>query len=107
MDDKGIEDLFSGLGAVTIKKMFGGKGIYHHGLIFALEVDGEIMLKADAQSAPEFQAAGATQWAYLGKKSGKPAKMPYWSIPEAALDDPEIMAEWAGKAFAASLRTQK
>lgn len=107
MDNSAIEDLFNGLGAVTIKQMFGGKGIYHDGLIFALEVDGEILLKVDAQSAPEFEAAGSTQWAYEGKKNGKPVKMPYWSIPDEALDDPDIMTDWARKAFEAGLRSKK
>jgi DNA transformation protein and related proteins len=31
--------------------MFGGTGIYRDGLIFALEAYGEILLKADAESA--------------------------------------------------------
>lgn len=107
MDNAAIEDLFSGLGSVTIKRMFGGKGIYHQNIIIALEVDSEILLKADAQSAPEFEAIGATQWAYEGKKNGKPIKMPYWSIPDEALDDPEIMTFWAHKAFEAGLRSKK
>lgn len=106
MDNAAIEDLFRGLGPITIKNMFGGKGIYHQGLIFALEVDGEILLKADARSAPEFANAGATQWAYEGKKSGNPSKMPYWSIPDEAMDDPDITALWARKALEASLRAK-
>lgn len=106
MDNAAIEDLFSGLGSITIKNMFGGKGIYHQGLIFALEVDGEILLKADAYSAPDFANAGARQWAYDGKKSGKPSKMPYWSIPDDALDDFDAITLWAHKAFEASLRAK-
>lgn len=106
MDNAAIEDIFSGLGAIIIKNMFGGKGIYHQGLIIALEVDGEILLKADAHSAPDFALAGALQWAYENKKTGKPAKMPYWSIPHKALDDPDTMTLWARKAFEASLRSK-
>ncbi len=59
MTDADIADLFAGLGEVAIRKMFGGKGIYHNGLIVAVEVRGEVLLKADAVSAPEFEAAGA------------------------------------------------
>jgi len=29
MDRDGIEEMFQALGPVTIKRMFGGKGIYH------------------------------------------------------------------------------
>jgi DNA transformation protein len=32
--------------------------------------------------------------------------MPYWSVPDEAYDDPEIMTEWARLAFAASLRSE-
>lgn len=104
MDDEAIHDLMSGLGRVTIKRMFGGKGVYHEGLIVALVVDGELLLKADNISAPEFEAAGCRQWVYEGHMRKGPVAMPYWSIPEDAYDDPEHMAVWARKAHQASLR---
>ncbi len=105
MDRDGIEEMFQALGPVTIKRMFGGKGIYHQGRILALEVRGEILLKADEESAPDFSAAGSRQWLYEGK-SGKPVKMPYWSIPDEALDDPDIMAIWVRRAYEAALRAR-
>ncbi|WP_434713235.1 TfoX/Sxy family protein [Rhizobium sp. YTUHZ045] len=105
MDNAGIEEMFQGLGPVTIKRMFGGKGIYHLGRIVAVEVRDEMLLKADETSAPEFAAAGATQWAYEVKK-GKPVKMPYWSIPEEAYDDPDLMAKWVRLAYEAALRAE-
>ncbi|NTS34021.1 TfoX/Sxy family protein [Phyllobacterium sp. BT25] len=105
MDNDAIHDLFSGLGPVTIKRMFGGKGIYFNGLIIALEVDDEILLKADTVSAPAFRAAGCRQWCYSGKN--KSVDMPYWSIPDEAIDDPDMMAEWARRAYEASLPTKK
>ncbi|MBY5339126.1 TfoX family protein [Rhizobium leguminosarum bv. viciae] len=105
MDNAGIEEMFQGLGPVTVKRMFGGKGIYHLGRIIALEVRDEMLLKADETSAPEFAAAGATQWTYEGKM-GKPVKMPYWSIPDEAYDDPDLMAKWVRLAYEASLRAE-
>lgn len=107
MDNDAIVDLFSGLGRVTIRRMFGGKGIYHQGLIVALEVGGDILLKADEVSAPEFAGAGSSQWTYEGRMRKGPVAMPYWSIPDSALDDPDEMAIWARKAFEASLRSKK
>ena len=107
MDNDSIADLFAGLGRITIRRMFGGKGIYHEGLIVALEVGGDIMLKADAVSAPDFAAAGSSQWVYEGHVRKGRVAMPYWSIPDSALDDPEEMAHWARKAYEASLRSRK
>ncbi len=105
MDNDRIREMFDSLGEVTIKRMFGGKGIYHQGKILALEVGGDLLLKADAESAPDFADAGASQWIYDGKN--KRVAMPYWSIPEVALDDPEELAKWIGLAWAAALRAKK
>ena len=105
MDNAAIEEMFQALGPVTIRRMFGGKGIYHQGRILALDMGDEILLKADAESAPEFRAAGARQWTYEGK-TGKPVAMPYWSIPDDAFDDPDIMARWVRLAYEAALRAK-
>jgi len=103
MDPIEIEEMFAGLGPVTIRRMFGGKGVYHQGLIVAVEIRGEMRLKADAVSGPEFAAAGAEQWSYEGK-AGKVVLMPYWSIPLDAFDDPDQMTHWVRLAYAAALR---
>jgi len=103
LDRDGIEEMFQALGPVTIRRMFGGKGIYHQGRILALDFRDEILLKVDSVSAPDFEAAGCRQWTYEGKK-GTPVKMPYWSVPEAAFDDPDEMAIWVRRAYEAALR---
>ena len=103
MDNTAIEDMFSALGPVAIKRMFGGKGVYYRGCILAIEFQNAMLLKADALSAPAFEAAGATQWTYEGKK-GVPVRMPYWSIPHEAFDDPDVMARWVRLASEAALR---
>jgi|SRR6478752_6437260 len=106
MDNAAIGDLFAGLGPVSIRRLFGGKGIYHDGVIFAIEIRGELMLKADDVTAPDFIAAGCKQWTYVGRRHGKQVAMPYWSVPNGALDDADAMAPWAKKAFAAGLRAE-
>jgi len=104
MDNEEIEEIFASLGAVTIKRLFGGKGIYHRGLIVGAVMSGEILLKADAETAPQFLAAGATQWTYEFRR-GKTVLMPYWTIPADAFDDPDLLATWVRLAFAAASRT--
>ena len=106
MDSTDIEDMFATLGPVTIRRMFGGKGIYHRGRIVAIELRDEMMLKADGVSAPAFAAAGARRWSYEGK-AGKAVAMPYWSIPDEAYDDPDAMAQWVRLAHEAALRAGK
>jgi DNA transformation protein len=104
MDDDAIRDLFDGLGPVAIRRLFGGKGIYFDGVIVAIVLRGELMLKVDAASAPDFAAAGCRQWTYTGARHGKEVAMPYWTVPDSAADDPEEFAIWARKAYEAGLR---
>ena len=101
-----IEEMFAALGEVTIRRMFGGKGVYHQGRILAIEFHDEMLLKADAASAPDFAEAGCRQWSYPGKTPEKPVLMPYWSIPVEAFDDPDVMALWVSKAYHAALRAK-
>ncbi|MGF0538362.1 TfoX/Sxy family protein [Agrobacterium sp. ES01] len=103
MDNADIEEMFSSLGQITIKRMFGGKGMYRDGVIIAVDLFDEVMLKADEQTAPEFERAGARQWVY--QREGKsPVAMPYWSIPEDAYDDPDLMEKWVRLAYEAGMR---
>ncbi|TWD57744.1 DNA transformation protein [Agrobacterium vitis] len=106
MDNADIEEMFCALGPVSIRRMFGGKGIYHHGVIIALDLFDEIMLKADAETAPQFEKAGARQWVYQ-REGKKPVAMPYWTIPDDAFDDPDVMAKWVTLAYEAGFRTHK
>ena len=107
MDEDTLRDLFDSFGPIRIRRMFGGKGIYHNDLIIGIDLGGELLLKADDASAPEFERAGCRQWAYTHRSSGKPVLMPYWNVPDGALDDPEEMAVWARKAYEAALRAKK
>ncbi|HEX2146175.1 MAG TPA: TfoX/Sxy family protein [Pseudorhizobium sp.] len=105
MNGAAIAELFEPLGVVSIRRMFGGKGIYYNGLIIAIEIYDEILLKADSVTAPRFEAAGARQWVYENKKR-KAVAMPYWSIPDEAVDDPEEMGKWLQLAYEAAVRWQ-
>lgn len=107
MTEDDIHDLFARLGPVTVKRMFGGKGIYYDGLIIAVELRGELLLKGDEVSAPELEGAGCRRWTYIGSRHGKQVAMPYWTAPETALDDPDEMAIWGRKAYEAGLRAGK
>lgn len=106
MDNAAIEDMFQTVGPVTIKRMFGGKSIYVRGVIIAIEYQDEILLKADSETAPRFAEAGCRQWVYSGK-NGKSAAMPYWSIPEDAFDDTDLMANWVRLALEAGARAAR
>lgn len=100
MDRDRIEELFAPLGPVKVKRMFGGHGIYADGLFFAIETDGEIYLKADKETAPQFEAAGSSPFVYQGKNG--PVTISYWSLPHEALEDEREFRRWAALALDAA-----
>jgi DNA transformation protein len=96
-------DLFSGVGDVQPRRMFGGAGLYAGGAMFGLVDDGRIYLKTDEALQADLKAAGAIAWMYtekLGPKAGVPVETSYWSLPESALDDPDEACAWARRALA-------
>ena len=102
MDPARIEELFAPFAAVSVKRMFGGHGVYADGLFFAIEAGGEIYLKADQHNAPQFQAAGAKPFIYQGKRG--PITVSYWSLPDQALEDDGELSRWAKSAVDAARR---
>lgn len=90
-----VKDLFAGLGSITTRKMMGGLTIYADKQVFAiLDSDGRLFLKASGDMAKRLEAAGSTLFTYTFK-NGKTGHMNYWTMPEDALDEPAIAAEWA------------
>ncbi|MGI9352919.1 MAG: TfoX/Sxy family protein [Rhizobiaceae bacterium] len=97
-----LADLLEPVGNVTLKRMFGGLGIFRHGLMFGLVADDRVCLKVDDGNRQDYIDAGMEEWSYDGK--GKPITMGYWYVPDRLLEDPEEMSEWAIKAFDAAVR---
>jgi DNA transformation protein len=104
MDVDDIQDLFRAIGPVSIRRMFGGKGIYADGMIIAIDLFDGIMLKGDKEAGRLYEEAGSSQWTYTHNKSGKPVAMPYWPIPGGAYDDPDEAAHWVRIAYEAARR---
>ncbi|WP_341678344.1 TfoX/Sxy family protein [Niveibacterium sp. SC-1] len=93
------------LGAIRARAMFGGWGVYCEELFFAIVTRDGVFLKADAQSLPEFQAAGLQPFEYA-MKDGTQQSLNYYSLPTAADDDDEVLLAWARKALGAALRAR-
>ena len=96
MDPDHIRELFAGFGAVAVRRLFGGAGLFADGVMFGLVAGGEIYLKADAETVPAFEAEGCGPFEYA-TKTGKRALNSYWRLPERLYDDPEELAVWAAR----------
>jgi DNA transformation protein len=92
--DPYLEDLFQPLGGVSMRRMFGGIGIWRDGLMFALVADDVLYLKSDARTDAWFEAEGCEPFRYASA-SGRVAVMSYRRAPDRILDDPEAFREVA------------
>ncbi len=100
-----IEELFSGLGPVAVRSMFGGAGIFLNDIMFALIADETVYLKVDETNKPEFEAEGMGPFTYESKS--KPMQMSYYELPERLYDSPDDLIDWARKAYDAALKAKK
>jgi DNA transformation protein and related proteins len=99
-----LHEVFDAFGPIRARRMFGGWGIYHNGLMFGLYAAGRLYLKTDAHNVAKFEAAGSEPFTYMQRE--KAVKLSYWSAPETVLDDREEARFWGCTAFEAALRAQ-
>jgi DNA transformation protein len=102
-DTERIAELFAAFGAVTVRRMFSGAGVFVDGLMIALAVDEVLYLKADPQTIPRFESEGLGPFSYQ-TKGGTRTLTSYWRMPERLYDDPDELAVWAHRAHESARR---
>ena len=100
-----INDQFSALGAITIRKMFGGAGIYLEDTMFGLIADDLVYLKVDTTNKKDYENAKMSPFTY--QRKNKRIKMSYYEVPVDILEDQEQLKEWVSKAVSVSLNKGK
>lgn len=83
---------------VTARAMFGGWGIYRHGLFFAMIANGVLYFKVDERNKADYEAAGSKPFVYHSPK-GKPMQMGYYEVPEEVMENPGEIKHWVEKAY--------
>lgn len=91
-----LEQLESVLPAIHARPMFGGTGIYSHGVFFALIASDTLYFFVDENNRADFEA-------FDGQRFGKN----YCEVPIGVLEDTETLGDWARKAFAAAEKKHK
>jgi DNA transformation protein len=94
-------ELLSPLGAARARRMFGGHGLYVDDLFVALILGERLYLKANADTAPRFQAEGGQPFSY--ERDGKTASLGFWTPPAEAMESPSLMLPWGRLAMQAAL----
>ena len=101
-----VIDRFCVVDSVSSRKMFGGHGIFHHGLMIALIADNELYLKADKASEHWFKEQGLEAFSYQ-KAGGKVFKMSYFQVSESFFEDDEETRVWMQRAIDAAQRAPR
>jgi len=99
VDAEAIGELFREFGSVSVRRMFGGAGIFVDGLIS----DDVIYLKADSETIPAFEREGQAPFTYP-TRNGAHTLTSYWRMPDRLYDDVEELARWAHAAHSVALR---
>lgn len=79
------------VGEVTVRKMFGGYGLYLDGIFFALISSQHVLyFKVDESNRADYEAMHMSQF--------KP--LHYYEVPVEVLEDRTLLNVWARKAYA-------
>ena len=81
-----IVDKLAGLSDVSSRAMFGGHGIFHEGLMFALISDGVLFFKVDDSNREMYEKAGSSKFQH---------GISYWEVPTEVFEDTAKLYEWA------------
>ena len=95
-----VAELFGPMGPVSIRRMFGGAGVFRDGLMFALLGDDTVYLKTDAELRADLEAEGSAAFIWTKPSTGEEIDMGYVSLPSSAMDDPDEASSWARRALA-------
>ena len=98
-----VVELLGGVGPVSVRRMFGGAGVYLEGVMFGLIAEDVLYLKADDALRADLVAAGSAPFIWTprtGPRAGEAVDMGYLRMPEAALDDPDEACAWGRRALA-------
>jgi DNA transformation protein and related proteins len=92
----------AGVGAVTVKRFFGGAALVTDGMQIGFVMKGSLYLRVDNAGRAAFEALGLSPFAYAGG-SKTVTVASYYEAPEEILEDDEQLCEWVAKARRASL----
>lgn len=87
---------------VTVRRMFGGHGLFRADRMFALIHDETLYFRTDDGNRLDFEGAGMPPFAY--DRGGTRVALGYHEVPADILDEAELLGQWAEKAYAAALR---
>jgi len=92
-----VIDQLSPLGDIVPRSMFGGVGLYSHGVFFGIMARDVLYLKVDHRTVADYTRAKMKPFKPY---KNRPVTMKYYAVPVNVLESSAELVEWAGKAIA-------
>jgi DNA transformation protein len=93
-----VVEQLAGWGTVSVRRMFGGAGLYRAGTMFAVLADNVAYLKVDDSNRDDFLRAGSAPFEPYPDKIRTTIRT-YFEIPADVLEDPAELARWAQRSW--------
>ena len=100
-----VLDQLEELGDVTPRSMFGGVGLYHHDVFFAIVAGDVLYLKVDDATRGDYERAGMGPFRPFPDRRG--GTMNYYAVPLDVLENAGELAEWARRAIDVAKRAAR
>lgn len=101
-----VHDVMGHIAGINSRAMFGGYGLYQHGVIFGIIVNGTLYFKVDDSNRKTYEEYGSKPFTYTAK-GGKKSTMSYWEVPEEIMESPALLALWIDESVRISLASKE
>lgn len=101
-----LAESLSAMGAIEVKRFFGGFGLVLDAVQFAFVMKTTLYLRVDDTTRAAFVSSGAAPFTYA-TRSAQVKVASYYEAPVDALDDPQVLRGWAAKAYASALAARR
>jgi DNA transformation protein len=91
-----VLDQLGGVGDVVPRSMFGGVGLYHQGVFFAIIAGDVLYLKVDDTTRRDYERAGTRPFMPYPERGGT---MQYYAVPLGVLESSAELTRWAKRAI--------
>lgn len=94
-----VVEQLAGLGTVTVRRMFGGAGLYWEGTFFGVLDDDVMYFRVSDETRPKYEAKGSGPFAPMPNEAPMRG---YYEVPADVIDDRDALVAWAREAVLAA-----
>lgn len=92
-----LKDVLNDVEGISSRKMFGGCGLYKHGVIFGMIINDTLYFKVDDSNKIQYEKHNSKPFTY--SHHGKTISMSYWEVPADVIDNKQTLAEWIEQSY--------